>query len=593
MRARAPYLILAAAMLALYFPVFRVWFLGDDFAWLSLRLQPLGDALFRPFAQGTVRIFSERLPFLAFGQWFGLNPLPFRVLSLITFAANLVLAARIGRTLSGSRIGGFAAASLWMLNARVLVSVSWASAYNQQLYSFCLLAAFYCLLRYLDTGRRGYLLAQWIFYLAGFGALEVTVVYPALAAAYCVLLRPKELRSVLPMFIPASVFAALHLFVIPKPSSATYAMSFDAGLVSRLWRYFVWTLGPEGLAENVSTAWKIPEIAIRIGCGVGLAAALISRPTRENWFAAAWFLLLLAPVLPLAGHVTDYYLTLPSLGLCWIAGSALAAPPTRLRAAAFGALALAYAAGHVAEVRAGLRWYAQRTAAMRDLVGATREAHRRSPASAILLAGVDRELFESGFQDEPFRLFGLTRVFLAPGTENAVRVREEIGSLARWRMAPEEFARLLAAGEAVVLVNEGGFWDDETARYRTIAGSASGRVIMQLGEPAAGKWIREGWHSAENGFRWTSRRAVLGLPFAPRALVIHGYAPALVVPVDLRLSSGTIAIGSTRIRQEGPFRWTAEFAGTARELTIEVDRTRRAPGDPRDLGVIIQSVELR
>lgn len=589
---RAPYLILAAALLALYFPVFRVWFLGDDFAWLSLRLQPLSDALFRPFAQGTVRVFSERLPFLVFGEWFGLNPLPFRVLSLVTFAANLMLAARIGQMLSGSRAAGFAAAGLWLINARILVSVSWAAAYNQQLYSLCLLAAFYCLLRYLETGRRRYEVAQWAFYLAGFGALEVTVMYPAIAAAYCWLMRPKELRRVLPLFVPAIAFAAVHLWLIAKPASATYAMSFDAGLISRLWRYLVWTLGPEGLAENVSPAWRLPEIVIRIASGLGLGAALLIRPTRENWFAAAWLVLLLAPVLPLGGHVTDYYLTLPSLGLCWIAGSALA-ERSRIRTVAFAAIAAAYAVGHITEVRTGLRWYAERTAAMRDLLLATREAHRKSPAAAILLAGVDRELFESGFQDEPFRLFGLTRVFLAPGTENAVRVREEIGSLGRWRIAPEEAARLLGGGQAVVLVNEGGVWDEETARYRTITGGRSGGWRIQLGDPASERWVRDGWHPPENGFRWIARRASLQLPFAPRRISIEGYAPALVVPVTLRLTLGRTAAGTIAIRQEGMFRWSGEVPASGTELQLEVDRTRRAPGDPRDLGVIVQSVELR
>ena len=68
-------------LLVNYWPGLRAWFQQDDFAWLALWQRigvdmDLKSALFQPFAQGTVRVFSERVYFLAFRWVFGLNAFP-------------------------------------------------------------------------------------------------------------------------------------------------------------------------------------------------------------------------------------------------------------------------------------------------------------------------------------------------------------------------------------------------------------------------------------------------------------------------------------------------------------------------------------
>jgi hypothetical protein len=71
--------------------------------------------------------------------------------------------------------------------------LAWAAANNQVQVAFFLLLAFYFLLRYVETGDGRYYLYQWIAFLLGFGALEVNIVYPALAAVYVFLFARKYL----------------------------------------------------------------------------------------------------------------------------------------------------------------------------------------------------------------------------------------------------------------------------------------------------------------------------------------------------------------------------------------------------------------
>src|SRR5882762_1663021 len=104
--------------LALHWGGFTAWFRGDDFAWLGLgtRVHSFGEllaALFLPAAQGTMRVASERVFFMAGFALFGMNPLPFRIVIFATQFANIALMAAIARRLTGSSVAGLFAAIFW------------------------------------------------------------------------------------------------------------------------------------------------------------------------------------------------------------------------------------------------------------------------------------------------------------------------------------------------------------------------------------------------------------------------------------------------------------------------------------------------
>ena len=98
--------------------------------------------MFSPKAEGTIRTLSERLYFLIFPALFGLNVVPFKVWTFLTELANIALLIKIAGRLTGSPLAGFLAAILWSANAGFALALGWSSAYNEIAFGFVILLAF-------------------------------------------------------------------------------------------------------------------------------------------------------------------------------------------------------------------------------------------------------------------------------------------------------------------------------------------------------------------------------------------------------------------------------------------------------------------
>src|SRR5205823_576769 len=154
-----------------------------------------------------------------------------------------------------------------------------------------------------------YYFFQWIAFLLGFGALELNVVYPALAAAYTFLCARNYFRRTLPLFAVSIAYALLHHAVAPVPKTGDYAMHFTGSVFRTLATYWTWSVGPTFLFTPFALPeWMLPAgIAIvTIGLFVFLVAKLRSG-ARAAGFCFAWYLIMIAPLLPLRDHRTDYY----------------------------------------------------------------------------------------------------------------------------------------------------------------------------------------------------------------------------------------------------------------------------------------------
>jgi hypothetical protein len=298
------------------------WFRQDDFAWLALSgtvhdWPSFCRAMFEPMAQASLRPWSERGFFMAFHTLFGLDALPFRICVFATQFANLTLIRAIVERVTGSAAAGFWAAILWAANTALIVVMTWSSAYNQAMCGFFLLLAFYFLLRYIETGERRFHSLQWATFLLGFGALELNVVYPALAALYTLLCARPYFRRTLPLFIPAIVFTAVHRAVAPASNAAPYAMRFDSSIWSTFGSYLVWAPGKNHYDDPsplVQAFWPWGVFLILAALAAFAVAQTIQR-RKAALFFVGWFVILLMPVAPLRDHISEYYLTLPTIGL--------------------------------------------------------------------------------------------------------------------------------------------------------------------------------------------------------------------------------------------------------------------------------------
>ena len=588
----------ALVCLALYWYGLKTWFFQDDFAWLRLADNvrnggSLLTALFAPMAQGTVRPLSERAFFIVFYGLFGLDALPFRIWVFLTQIANLALLAAITRRLTGSPLAGVTAALLWISSSTMYVVMTWSSVYNQVLCAFCLLAAFYFLLRYIEAGRTRDYYLQWIPFLLGFGVLEITVVYPVLAAFFTLLCARKFFTRTLPLFIPSVAFGILHLVLIPKPEHGVYGMHFDAVLRSTLWTYWQWALGPAQMAMVVRLApWLVMGATLVLT--VGVAALLWRRHSGLPVFFLAWFLITLALVLPLENHLSDYYLTIPSIGLAMLGGWALV---NLWRPAVIACIAL-YLAASVPTGQISTRASYQRSKEVEKTVLGVARAHQLHGSQVILLEGVDDDLFWNAMRDDAFAVVGAPAVYLTPGSET--RIHPNPYPLPR--VVPDEpVLRGLERGDVVVYDVTGPRLRNVTSTYRASASSrlkAEAPWRVDVSNPLVGYLLSPEWYRLDQGFRWMPKRATVrihGPRWPEQRLFLSGRA---YHATRMRVSVEGIYVWSARLPEGGEFSFgvglpPAVLGRDAMEAAIEVDRTFRAPADPRELGLAFGVFEVR
>lgn len=603
--------------LIVYWRGFNTWFLMDDFAWLGLRSEvhsfnDLVNVLFRPQAQGTVRVFSERVFFLLSTSLFGYEALPLKIGIFLTQFANLILLGLLTRRLTDSRVAAVAAPLIWCVNSALMIPLSWTSAYNQILWVFCLLSGTLAFIQYADTGRRRWLGICWLVYLMGFGVLELNVVFPGILLLYVLCGARDRWKAALPFFVPAALFTYVHFALIPKSSDPVYRMYFDADLFEGLWKYVAWGFGPSELGSLVDERWRFAGYAITALAGLMVVAFSAIRMRRRDWlpvFLLGWFVLTIAPVLPLKTHRVEYYLTAPTIGFAILAAWAFASAwKTRRSLGALAAfIVAAYAAGMYAQMHEALSWRYDNSIRMRDLLFAVEDLHARDPKPVLLLSGVDHRLYSAGFNDHPFRLFAPVNVYLAPGSEvDLKQERHGLRGVDEYVISENDAARVLNRNEAVVLHLESGRIRNVTARYAAIARARSVSAEQRridVGLPGSEEKLGPTWYPIERGFRWMPESATVRLagPGKPGSkLRIEGFTPAAAVaggPVQLRVASGGLTLDSVQLEASNKrFSHTIllppEFVGKpAIVVEVSVNRTFQSP-DSRRLGLIFGTFEI-
>ncbi len=603
--------------LVLYWLGLKTWFHQDDFAWLNLSLhvhnwRDLVEALLVPRSFGTIRPLSERGFFLAFYSIFGLNALPFHIAIFATQFANLVLVCSIVRRLSGSRLAGFLAPVFWAANSVLAVPLSWTSAYNQVLCAFFLLLSLHLLMRYAETGKRSYWIGQWFSFLAGFGVLEVNVVYPVLAASYAFLFARRHFLKTLWLFLPSVAYGVLHLRLAPKPSSGVYALHVDASILTALKSYWTMALGP----SRIGIIWRNVEWLEAAGTAlltVLLLGFLAWSLWKRRWgvaFPLVWFLAVIGPFLPFSAHVSDYYLTASVAGLAmlgaWGFGRGFHAGWT-WRIAAIAGVAV-YLAASLPLARRAVEWRYERGFTARNLVRGIARAAELHPGKVILLTGVDTDLFWAGVFDKPYRLLGLSDVYLAPGAEGNIEEHPELGSVSDFVLPPGPALAALDRNRAVVYAAGESRLRNVTGAYRAVARmnwpSPGTPRRVDAGNPLFESQLGPSWYPLEGDYRWMPKQATLrlgGPAGADQKLHVLGFCPDRQLeagPLTLTISADGEMLPPAVIDAAGAFERSfplpQQLTGKEQiEITLEVSRTFVAPPETRSLGLVFGTFAIR
>jgi len=596
----------------LYHGALRSWFQADDFAWLALRLdvhdwRSLVHALFAPMAQGTFRPLSERALFLGLPWLFGVSRIPFHLCVFLTQCANLALVTAIMRRITGSPAAGFWAGMLWIVNSGLVVPMIWISAYNQVLCAFFVLGAFWFLLRYLETDRTRDYVWQWVLFLAGFGALEINAVYPALAALYTFLFARRRLGAVLPLFIPSAVFIWLHATLAPLPVTGAYALHFDS-IPSTLLMYWRWALISSFFPLSY-IRFATPLFAL---LSLGLVGFTIIRTWRRDWlplFWLSWFVIVLLPYLPLRDHIMDYFLPLPTAGIAMLGAYAVVRAWSRPlpRQIAVAVLLALYVLASGAVDLGATRWWRDRSFDIERMVMATVRARQLHPGKAILLDGAGKQLFWAGVFHHPFRAFGVSDVYLTPGSEKYIEPHPETGPVSDF-VLPSGPALHAIKNDQIVVYRVGFPLKAITSAYDEAAidnlSPAPPRRI-DAGSPLMAYLLGPEWYDRDEGHRWMPKRATLRIG-GPRSLSeklhLKGFLAAVQVAqgaLPVRVTVDGMALPEQMLQPAGTW-FQLEFplpnqavGKEELEIAVEVGRTFLVGADTRPLGLNFGTFEIR
>ena len=587
------------------------WYQADDFAWLGLTTEyynakTFWNAVFRPATQGNFRPLSERLFFFAMWQWFGWNAAPARIIVLLTQCANLVLLSALVRRISGSALAGFVAPLLWSANAALVTSLIWTSAYDEILCALFLLSALLLFIRFAETGQKRFYWAQLAVFVIGFGALEINLVYPALAAAWCWFYRRDRLLWTAPLMALSAAFYKLHTSLAPTPASGPYHPIFDLSIFTTFAEY--WKLvfiPPYGFITPQSLlAWAFVASAT-LGLLVFLFTELLStKPPKRRYaaaFFACWFLIVLAPLLPFRDHITHYYLTIPLAGFAALAALAFA----RSKFIAVPLIAI-YFAIQLPALQVGERWLLDRSISAKRLMLGIRQIHQWEPTKAILLTDVSPDLYGVSIADNPFRLIKGVRVYLAPETlKQLADLAPNLAPPANMVLAAAPTRHALLDGQLVVYSAAAATLLEVTQAYTAgvlTAPSPDEPRRIHPGSAPLAYLLGPEWYPIEGAYRWMPARATLriGGPLnTSQKLYISGFA----APESRRMQPLTLTVSA-----EGRPGTTAQIGPNEESFTRQFPLPPTAIGKPsiqivldvnhtfgrdRQLGLVIETVEIR
>lgn len=608
--------------IVIYFPGLRAWFQADDFVWLNLlpgvhSWNDLWYALFHPTIHGTWRPLGERAYFLSLQSLFGYSSaLPFRIVAFLGQFATMALISAIVFKLTGSRIAGFLAPVIWIVSDKLALTMVWNSNFNYVACGFFVLSALWFLLRHIETNRALYLAAMWTAFILGLGALEITIVFPVMAAVYTLACARRHFKKTLPLFAVAALFGVGHFVFAPNRAGSVYSMHFDRGILSTLAAYWKMALKP----GNLSIFTPLPESAGTAGIVLftvallGYAGYQAFRRNLVPLVFLSWFVALLLPLLPLRQHVDPYYLGLPLIGIAMLAADACARAwrgHVVWRGAAVVLLGLYLFESALVAHRASWAW-AYRSWMARAMVMGVADAHRLHPDRSVLLTDIDDILFWGAINLHCFLFLGFDNVYLAPGSELHITPHDEIGDVSRFIMPIATVRESLSQGRISVYAWKRDHVEDITAVYYAatepatpVTASAPAVVTdrVDVADPRSAARLDNNWYAIDQGSRWIPRSAsvhmrILGVE--GQKLHITGYCPAAAVQrgaVHMTVSVSGEAFPAVRIdKADAPF----EFEFPLRpglpkevEVRVEVDRTFIAPPDVRELGLAFGVFEVR
>jgi hypothetical protein len=327
----------AAVEYLIYFRGNEHFFQGDSIFYLYLRHRSVGDFLlgflhldpagwYRPLAATAVQSL--------FYPFFALEPRGYRIAQYVLFMAAVFATYRLARIVTQSRLAATVATfffGLHTVNAYTTYDVAFAPEIIYTFFYVCAAAAY---LRYRESHDRRHLGLSIGFFVATLASKEPGVTLPVVLIVLDLILNHTSVRESIAAarwhLLILAVYGILvggylgvqrpaFQSILKRPGSeVVYRYAVDRTLLENGHSAVSWAFNlPRGWITD-SRHMQVPALTFlkffRIAI-VLLGLWLMFRPERRFILAAgAWFVISVAPALPLFDHFFPYYLFLPLAG---------------------------------------------------------------------------------------------------------------------------------------------------------------------------------------------------------------------------------------------------------------------------------------
>lgn len=330
--------LLCAAFL--YRHAFTSYFFQDD--WFTFRISrvtgisdffnffvPRNDVIyFRPFGM--------QIPFFLMNQIWGINGIPYRLLTFSTHMANTVLIYLLFRKLIGNRFFSWLGAFLYGTSVVSLIPFFWFATY-----SFILCVTFFflsslLLLRFMESKKYLLLFLSFILFTTGLLTNELVASLPVIWSLFLLLTKKfKMIRYLIPYYILTIMLVILRFVWFSPPTHGLYRMELGWHIITNLKTYIFWTfnwyeiLTDQMIKPFVFSFWVMdyyPGFAymsvtgtivlwvLLILCIYSILKNKTLKYGRLILFGVCWYPIALMPVLLFNQHKFPYYLPIALTG---------------------------------------------------------------------------------------------------------------------------------------------------------------------------------------------------------------------------------------------------------------------------------------
>jgi hypothetical protein len=319
----------------IYRSSFASYFFQDD--WYSLRIANVTNIY------GILQFFNPRtnviyyrplgmqIPFYLLQKVFGINPVPFHILTFLTHVVNIYLVFILASLILKDNRKSLLVAALYGTSSVHYIPFYWSATYAFVLGPALFFGASILFIMYIQTAEKKFLIATYTAFLVGLFVNEMVIVSPAVWLLFVIFInRCRKILSVIPAFIISGIYAAGRFIFFAPPVHGLYELGIGRNVLTNLKTYLLWSFNwSDKLTEQMVKPFQFSRLIWNSFPVYALETILLTFilftlffifpfvliVTRRRYgylsrdfFLTMWFIVGLSPVLLFKEHRFSYYL---------------------------------------------------------------------------------------------------------------------------------------------------------------------------------------------------------------------------------------------------------------------------------------------